>query len=222
MKKLISSLLTPVLAVVLLVGCQPRTDTGEALDFVGYDSFGDTSQHAASTADVLTPVQLVSAVATMEGKTITVSGTVREVCQMAGCWLTLDSADESGALGTTIRISVPRDENGDYVFTVPTDISGRNVFVTGVVEQQEVDAAMAEHYAEDAAKMAEQHSEEGELADGDSHDEMGDHDDNEEHADGDSGDEMGEHDDAAAAEAPAKEIRITAVGVSLSPVKTTP
>jgi hypothetical protein len=208
---------------LLLTGCQ-KADEAVTMDYVGFDSYGDVSKLATSSADVVTPVRLVSDVSKLEGKTVTVSGTVREVCQMAGCWLTLDTSDASSdAPTTTIRVSVPRDENGEYVFTVPTDISGRTVFVTGVVQESEVDAAMAEHYAEDAATMME-HDGAMEHDAMDGHDTAGEHAGVAEHDDDGqmNGHDMDTEGEAAAENAPTREIKITAVGISFSPVVTAP
>ena len=176
------------------IACQTGDENAaSAIDYQGFDSYGDASTHAATTKDVVTPVELVSRISDLQGKDVTVTGTVREVCQAAGCWLTLDTADGSDDQeSTTIRISVPRDDDGNYVFTVPKDISGRSAYVTGYVEEQEVDQATLDHYAEDAARAA-----------GESVEEM-------------HGDEAAESD--AAHDAPkVKEIRITAKGVSLEP-----
>lgn len=188
---------------VSFAACQSG-EPGAMVDYSGLDSFGDVSKHASSEADVVTPMTLVSKTEDVAGKTVTVSGTVREVCQMMGCWLTLDTGGETSAV---VRVNVPKDEDGKYVFTVPTDISGRIAYVTGYVEEAELDAETAAHYAEDAARAAgESEHAEGEHAD----DEHADETHSSEHA--------ADGDDAS----PQREIRITASAISLVPMPEAP
>ncbi len=75
---------------------------------------------------------------------VTVTGTVHEVCQMAGCWLMLRALDTEAGL----RVHVARSEDGSYAFTVPTDISGRLATAYGVLQVADPDAE--EHYQADA------------------------------------------------------------------------
>ena len=79
------------------------------------------------------------------GKEVAVSGTVHAVCQNMGCWLMLRSLEGEG-----MRVDVPRTESGEYVYTVPTDLSGRRALVKGVLADSEVDSKMHHHYEEDA------------------------------------------------------------------------
>ena len=81
-------------------------------------------------------------------RTVAVSGTIHEVCQMAGCWLMLRALDG----GDGVRVHVRRTESGEYAFTVPKDISGRHAVAYGVV--QPVDADAEAHYQHDAPGQA--------------------------------------------------------------------
>ncbi|NNE35688.1 MAG: DUF4920 domain-containing protein [Rhodothermales bacterium] len=225
-----------VSSAIFLAGCQPSSidSAGSPIDYASFETFGDESGHAQTTNNVYTPTKLVSELSDVEGTTVTLVGEVREVCQMAGCWLTMDGSIEgSEEPAPTIRIAVARDDSGSYVFTVPKDISGRTAYVTGFVESQEVDAETLEHYEEDAAKAAESvradDSDQGEHEDSGHHDsdnDAGDQrgDDDSDHNDGH--DDVGAHDmDEEKADAPeaggVTEIRITADGVSLVPVSGT-
>ena len=78
---------------------------------------------------------------------VTVEGTVHAVCQMDGCWLTLQSLD-----GESIRVDVARTDGGDYAFTVPTDISGRRVVAHGLLSIDDSDAATMREYSQDAGE----------------------------------------------------------------------
>lgn len=77
-------------------------------------------------------------------RTIAVSGTIHEVCQMDGCWLMLRALE--GQAG--VRVHVKRGDNGGYAFTVPTDVSGRYAVAYG--EIQPIDTESEAHYQEDA------------------------------------------------------------------------
>jgi hypothetical protein len=79
-----------------------------------------------------------------------VAGTISEVCQMAGCWLTLQNE-----AGVAFRVTVPRGEEG-YVFTFPKDVSGRQAVVAGTLAVEETDVATLRHLAEDRGASAEE------------------------------------------------------------------
>lgn len=61
------------------------------------------------------------------------AGETSAVCQSQGCWITLRT--EEPAL---VRIDVARDEDGAYLFTVPSDITGRTVVVWGTLTTLEL------------------------------------------------------------------------------------
>ncbi len=87
------------------------------------------------------------------GQVVKVEGTVAEVCQMAGCWLTLQTGD-----GNNVRILVARKESGDYAFTVPKDISGRRVVVQGTLAEETLLEGTQRHLAEDAGREVDEES----------------------------------------------------------------
>lgn len=72
-----------------------------------------------------------------------VEGVVEEVCQMKGCWLTLQNDK-----GANIRVTFK-----DYGFFVPKGISGKKVIVEGEAKRELLDADVAKHYAEDGGKV---------------------------------------------------------------------
>ena len=86
----------------------------------------------------------------LDGQTVAVEGTVREVCQQKGCWLTLDNAS-----GETIRVAVPKDADGEYLYTFPMDTAGRGARLAGTVSVEETDVETLQHLAEDAGEGAE-------------------------------------------------------------------
>ena len=130
------------LVLVLLLGaCQSEHTDGEGIAVENlYDIYGE-----AITDEGAVPVQAV--VAEWEqylGQVVKIEGTVAAVCQMKGCWLTLQTND-----GNNIRILVDRTETGDYAFTVPTDISGRRVVVQGTLAETVLTEDEQQHLAED-------------------------------------------------------------------------
>jgi hypothetical protein len=68
---------------------------------------------------------------------------------MKGCWLTIQAGD-----GNNIRIAVPRDDEGNYVYTVPKDISGRHVIVEGTLTEEILDVETQRHLAEEKGEEA--------------------------------------------------------------------
>ncbi|MDT0630350.1 DUF4920 domain-containing protein [Rubrivirga sp. S365] len=86
----------------------------------------------------------------LDGQDVVVEGEPREVCQKMGCWLTLAGAD-----GQTVRVVVPKDEAGAYVFTFPTDASGDRYRIAGRLAVETASVEEQRHYAEDGGADAE-------------------------------------------------------------------
>jgi hypothetical protein len=78
------------------------------------------------------------------GKTVIVEGTVSEVCQNKGCWMTMQHD------GKEMRVRFK-----DYAFFVPKDSAGKHARIEGVFKVENVPAAEARHYLEDAGKKEE-------------------------------------------------------------------
>ncbi|MFQ5569194.1 MAG: DUF4920 domain-containing protein [Rhodothermales bacterium] len=137
-----------ILLVALVLGaCQSEQTADEAaVSDTMYDTYGE-----AITDEGAVPVQAV--VAEREqylGQAVKLEGTVAEVCQNKGCWLTLQTGD-----GNNVRVLVPKDEAGNYLFTVPTDISGRQVVVQGTLVEETLSEETQHHMAEDAGEDVE-------------------------------------------------------------------
>lgn len=77
------------------------------------------------------------------GKQVRVEGTVKEVCEMAGCWMELQAGD--GA--QTLKVKV---KDGDIVF--PVAARGKQAVAQGKVEDLEMTRAKYVQYLEHAAK----------------------------------------------------------------------
>ncbi len=73
-----------------------------------------------------------------------VKGTVKEVWQSKGCWLTMTLPN-----GDDMRVTFK-----DYKFFVPKDISGKTVILDGYAYKDTVTVEDQRHYLEDAGKSA--------------------------------------------------------------------
>lgn len=116
-----------LLAVLLHTSCSQKQETT-------YSSYGEeiTTSESIDLQSFLQKVDTTS-------QDFKVQGIVQEVCQMKGCWMTLQNEE-----GANIRITFK-----DYGFFVPKDISGREVIMEGQARQEIIDEDMARHYAED-------------------------------------------------------------------------
>ncbi len=139
-----------MLALVLGACGAEQAETPATTDTTSpYDVFGE-----AFSDEGAVPVQAVVAERDQYvGKPVKIEGTVAEVCQMAGCWLTIQAGD-----GDNVRILVARQESGDYAFTVPKDISGRRVVVQGTLAEETLLEGTQRHLAEDAGREVDEES----------------------------------------------------------------
>lgn len=114
--------------------------------------FGAVAQQAEKFgADItesgaLQPAELIRE---MDGKVeeqVKFTAKVNEVCQMKGCWMTLDLEN-----GEEVRVRFK-----DYEFFVPKDARGSTAVVEGRAYYDEVSVKTLRHYAEDAGKPKEE------------------------------------------------------------------
>ena len=76
----------------------------------------------------------------------TLRGTVHEVCQAKGCWMTV-MAGSGEEMTVTFK---------DYGFFVPKDISGQEVIMHGLAYTQLTPVEELRHFAQDAGQSAEE------------------------------------------------------------------
>lgn len=70
---------------------------------------------------------------------IKLAGTVEEVCQTKGCWMTLQMDDSNTMM---VRFK-------DYEFFVPKDASGKTAIIEGIARVDTISVADQKHYLED-------------------------------------------------------------------------
>lgn len=98
----------------------------------------------------LTVDEALAQASALDGQTVHVAGTIRQVCQAMGCWMTFSTAQ-----GQTVRVVTHAEggeENEAIVF--PKDASGRHAEVVGTLQLVEESVARRRHLAEDAGASA--------------------------------------------------------------------
>lgn len=86
----------------------------------------------------------------LDGQTVRVAGTVRQVCQARGCWLTFSTAE-----GETLRVVTHGEGEEDREeLLFPKDASGLHAEVVGTLTVTEESVARRRHLAEDGGASA--------------------------------------------------------------------
>lgn len=139
-----------ILALIAFsTACQNSNETVPVQDeempvvLTNYQHFGEAEVSPESAMPVS---DAVAKAETHKDHAVTLEGEVAEVCQMKGCWMTLVTGEDE-----TIRVTFK-----DYGFFVPKDISGRNVVLSGVLQQDTLTVDVLKHYAEEAGKSQEE------------------------------------------------------------------
>lgn len=145
---MIKKMLFVGLIITGLFACsnEPTTDTSTTPDTEETSTttdqpnqFGDAITETGS----ITYDELLAKLAQNDSLNTKVVGTVKDVCQAKGCWMTIVS-DQSE---TEMRVKFK-----DYAFFVPKDISGQKVIFEGIAYKEETSIDELRHYAEDAGK----------------------------------------------------------------------
>lgn len=134
MRRLILSAAAGVL--VLLTGCARQAD------YSGYSKFG-------APLEAPKPVPIAKAVSSLQAdapQDTVVAGTIKEVCQSMGCWMTLD------ANGKPVRVKFTASESCADGFFIPKNAAGHEAIVQGQLALKEIPEETAKHYAIEAGK----------------------------------------------------------------------
>ena len=116
--------------------------TRDDVDHDGVVRRGD----ALPKADPMTVSAVMNDAATLNGKSVTVKGTVEQVCAKKGCWWMM--AGEKP--GEQIRITAK-----GYGFFVPRDAKGKAAVASGVLQSKQMSEEEARHMLEDAKEAGE-------------------------------------------------------------------
>lgn len=138
--------IVPALALLMLAAsCGNKSEKTETAD-VGttgtLEFYGDT----ISTEGAIAIDALLATMGDEDVKEVKIKGKVGEVCQMKGCWMTMDLGNGEEMI---VRFK-------DYGFFVPKDCTGRDAVLEGVVERTVTSVDDLRHYAEDAGKSEEE------------------------------------------------------------------
>lgn len=126
--------------VLFIASCsgQKAEFTTEGANFFG-DKISDDGAIALTTA--------VNQLTTQDTALLTISGTIEEVCQAKGCWMTLQANEDSDNVFIKFL---------DYAFFVPKDAAGKKAVVKGKVYNNITSVDELQHYAEDKGKSADE------------------------------------------------------------------
>jgi len=122
-----------------------HADDPGRIEFTGY---GDS---VAERGDTISPADLAADPARYDGQRVRVEGTIVQVCQQKGCWMTLQNGTDE-----PVRVHVQKDDAGEYRWTLPMDLGPQRAIVEGTAEARTVDVDEQRHYAEDAGRPQEE------------------------------------------------------------------
>jgi hypothetical protein len=103
---------------------------------------GQTFGEPFNPEEVLDAEQLITEMGNAPEFETTIRGTVRDVCQNKGCWVSIDLGK-----GESMRVMFK-----DYGFFVPKDIAGKEVILKGRAYFETVSIEDQKHYLKDAGK----------------------------------------------------------------------
>jgi len=124
--------------------------------FTAYSSFAQTGdanfkQYGISfeAQSVLSPGRVHAVMKDQkELKNFQMTGFVSEVCQKEGCWLKLNSNQQSNE-NMMVKMK-------DHAFLLPKDIAGKRILVHGTVSKKEISVSEQQHYLEAAGASKEE------------------------------------------------------------------
>lgn len=122
--------------LLIIAGC------GSADTDLRHDPNSDFFGESIDATEFLTADAVLQSAAEYNGSDVAVQGTIREVCQNAGCWFVLEAERAE-----MLRIHVPRDGEGVYTYTLPQGVSGREVLLEGRMFEKELTEAEQAHYS---------------------------------------------------------------------------
>jgi len=142
-----------VIGLVLFVGCSGKSTKnehaghaemhkieGEPLPPTG--NFGES----ISKEDALVAERALDKITMDTTFGLKLTGTIHEVCQHSGCWLTIEMDN-----GEELMVNML-----DHAYEIPKDAAGKTVWAEGIAIRELIPVEMLKHYAEDAGKSQEE------------------------------------------------------------------
>lgn len=139
-KSYLKTVLLFIAVIVSTFGCDTAKPDNQAEET--YSIYGEDF----SKEGIIEAGKLTSSLGSQDSLKLIATGTVKEVCQMKGCWMTIDLEN-----GEKMRVTFK-----DYGFFVPKDIAGQKVVIDGYAYNSITDVETLRHYAEDAGGSAEE------------------------------------------------------------------
>jgi hypothetical protein len=136
--------LTSLLALVLLIAACNSPDRDSRYEATGTDAYADYERYGEETliSETVSADDVAGEGSDYLGREVAIEGTISEVCQNKGCWFVFQATDDA-----VIRVHVPKDDDDEYVFTLPMEASGRHAVAHGTLEARELTVEEQEHYA---------------------------------------------------------------------------
>ena len=151
MRKLTLGLMASFIVLCFACGSEPAT-TEEApvaeeaaVAEEAKNSFGEefTADNVIAASELLANFDEAAIEDTVQ---TTLRGTVGDVCQKKGCWMTVAAGDEQEMM---VRFK-------DYGFFMPFDLGGSEVIMNGIAYYEVTPVDELRHYAEDAGDSPEE------------------------------------------------------------------
>lgn len=144
------------LAGYMMWSCQPKsnesqevsTENHEEQDHEETAELPETGNFGADISEE-GAIFLAEALKTFEGQdsaNVKLTANIEKVCQMKGCWMTLDAGE-----GHSVRVTFK-----DYGFFVPKNADGKSAIVNGVLKKKLTDVETLRHFAKDEGKPQEE------------------------------------------------------------------
>lgn len=131
-------LFVSVIAIVSACNSSPNTELQSTENLKSKAVYGDS----VLNDNYIEVVAVTTAMKGEKKKDMKVRGTVAEVCQEKGCWMTMKMAN-----GEDMRITFK-----DYKFFVPKDLAGKEVIIDGYAYVDTTSVEQLQHYAKDGGK----------------------------------------------------------------------
>lgn len=107
-----------------------------------YEYFGDSTM---TTDDAIPSTKLLAYMDGRDSVEAKVSGTIAEVCQRKGCWMSVEVDN-----GESMHVSY------DYEFLLPMNSAGREMVMQGYAFTDTIPVSHLKHLADDAGKSQEE------------------------------------------------------------------
>lgn len=132
-------------AALSLVACKQNEEAPEEtteLAVVAYEFYGDSTM----TADDAVPAaELMTYLAGKDSVPVKVAGTIAEVCQKKGCWMSV-ALNENESMHVSYN----------YEFLLPKNCGGKDFVMQGTAFFDTIPVSHLRHLAEDAGKSEEE------------------------------------------------------------------